>query len=97
MPDAFEALSKRLEKRSPVDIDGTPFAIWLIEIREPGLPSAPHVDVIVGAKNFSETHTGELHLGRERLKDLDYLENAIIEVMKRIINGDLLPGARELL
>ena len=42
-------------------------------------------------------HTGELHLGRRRLDDLDYVEDAAIEVMKRIIHGDLPPGARELL
>jgi hypothetical protein len=97
MQDAFEKLSKRLQKRSPIDVDGTPFTVWLIEIRDLHTHDGPAVAVIVGAKSDSETHTGELRVGRQRLEDLDDLENAIIEVMKRIINADLPPGARELL
>jgi hypothetical protein len=55
-------------------------------------PSAEQRDIM-----RSEAHAGELHVGRGRLDDLDYVENATIEVMKRIIHGDLPPGARELL
>jgi hypothetical protein len=97
MHQAFEGLAKRLEDRSPINIDGTPFAISLIDIRELAPPGGPSLAVIVGAKSQSEMHTGELHLGRRRLDDLDYVEDAAIEVMKRIIHGDLPPGARELL
>ena len=95
--EAFEELSKRIEQHSPLDIDGTPFAVWLIDVREPEQPLGTHVIVIVGAQNQSEKHTGELHLGADRLEDLDYVEESAIGVMKSIINGDLPPDARELL
>jgi hypothetical protein len=65
MHDALEQLSRRLQKRSPIDVDGTPCAIWLIDIRD-AQPDGLSVGVIVGAKSQSESHTGELHLGRKR-------------------------------
>jgi hypothetical protein len=52
------------------------------------------VNIIVGAKSQSETHTGELHLDRERLETSTTLGYAAIEVMKRILSGDLPPGTR---
>ena len=70
--------------------------MWLIDIREQ-TPIHTHSTVIVGAQSDTEKHTGELHLGPKRLDDLDYVENAAIEVMKRIVTGGLPPGARELL
>src|SRR6267143_6716545 len=36
-------------------------------------------------------------LGRERLEALTTLDDAAIEVMKRVVSGDLPPGTRQLL
>jgi hypothetical protein len=94
MHPAFEALSKRLEARSPIDVDDTPFMLHLVEIRD---ADGGIVDVIVDAHSNSERHTGELHLRRERLGNLDYLARSVVAAMERIIRGDLPPGARELI
>ena len=98
MHDGVHALSARLERRSPIGLlDGSSFEIALIDIREPESPVALHIDVVVGATYKSEKFTGELHLGRDRLEDLDYVEEAAVQMMKRIVTGDLPPGARDLL
>jgi hypothetical protein len=34
MPDVFEKVPKRLQKRSAIDVDATPVAIWRIDTRE---------------------------------------------------------------
>jgi len=94
MHPAFEAVSKRLDARSPIDVDGTPFVLHLVEIRE---ADERTVDVIVEAHSDSEHYTGELHLRRERLDDIDQLEPRIIATIERIIRDDLPPGARELI
>ena len=94
MLPAFEVLSQRLEARSPIDVDGAPFTVHLIEIRDAGNAT---VDVIVEAHSEDELHTGELHLRRERLDDPSSLARAIVATMERIIRGDLPPGARELI
>jgi hypothetical protein len=57
-------------------------------------PTDASINVIFGAKRPSETHTGESRLGRERL-GLDDAEDAVIEVTKRPVTGDLPLGARE--
>ena len=92
MHPAFEVLSKCVEARSPIDVDGTPFTLHLAEIRE---ADEHTVDVIVEAHSDTELHTGELHLRRERLDDPGSLARAIVATMERIIRGDLPPGARE--
>jgi len=57
-------------------------------------PTGVSVNVIVDAKRLSETHTGESRLGRERCEPRR-CEDAVIEVTKRAVTGDLPRGARE--
>jgi len=93
MHPAAEALSKCVDARSPIDVDGTLFTLHLAEIRE----ADEHTVVIVEAHSDTELHTGELHLRRERLDDPGALARAIVATMERIVRGDLPPGAREVL
>jgi hypothetical protein len=96
MHGVFDSLSKQLEARSPIDVDGTRFTVWLIAIHEyaPQRPDA--IQVVVGAKHADESHTGELRINRKRLSEPDF-PDIVIETMRRIVSGDLPPGARELL
>jgi hypothetical protein len=93
MHPALEVLPKRLEARSPIDVDGTRFTLHLAEIRD---ADEQTVGVIVEAHSDAELHTGELHLRRERLDDPGSLARAIVATMERVIRGDLPPGAREM-
>jgi hypothetical protein len=94
--DAFDSLAKQLEGKSPIDVDGTPFNVWLIDIHEyePLRPDA--IQVLIGAKHADESHTGELNINRKRLVEPDF-PDICVETMRRIITNDLPPGARELL
>ena len=94
MHGAFDRLSEQLEARSPIDIDGTHFTVWLIAIHEHS-PSGPDtIQVVIGAKHGDESHTGELHINRRRLSDQNFPDTAV-ETMRRIVCGDLPPGAHE--
>ena len=94
MHPAFDVLSKRVEARSPIDVDGTSFTLHLAEIRK---ADEQTVDVIVEAHSNTELHTGELHLRRERLDDPGSLARTIVAAMERIIRGDLPPGAHQMM
>jgi len=96
MRDSFESLSRLLEAKSTIDIDETPHAVWLIEFRDPSPIQAQSVDVLIGARSQSQSYTGELHLTRDRYTDQEMVELAI-DLMKRIVRGELPPGGRELL
>ena len=96
MSDRFETLSRLLEARSAIDVDGTPHPVWLIEFRDPSPRGAQSVDVLIGARSQSQSYTGELHLTRDRYTDAEIVELAIA-LMKRIVRGELPPGGRELL
>jgi hypothetical protein len=93
MNGPFEKLSRVFEAKSPIDVDGTPFAIWLIDVRRPRSPGSLHSLVVIGAKSASQSYTGELHLGHERLDDTDYVVENAIETMRQIVRGALPPGA----
>jgi hypothetical protein len=71
-----------------------PIQIPASTCREPDPAGGASVAVIVGAKSQSEMHTAN-SIWERRLDDFDYVENAAVEVMKRIIHGDLPPGVRE--
>jgi hypothetical protein len=96
MTDRFENLSRLLETRSPIEFDGTPYAVWLIECRDSRSSGAQSVDVLVGARSQSQTHTGEVRLTRDRYTDAEINELAV-DLTKRIVRGELPPGRRELL
>jgi hypothetical protein len=95
MSDTFVKLTRAFEAQSPVDIDGTPFAVWLMEIREPEIPSSSAVDVVFGAKSHTATHIGELQLGREPLQDEAFVLEHAIEAIRKIVRAQLPPGTRE--
>ena len=44
MSGRFESLCRLLESRSPIDIDGTPHGVWLIDFRDPSPAHAHSVD-----------------------------------------------------
>jgi hypothetical protein len=97
MNDAFERLSKALEVKSPIEIDGIPFGIWVIDVRTPRSPGSLHSVIVVGAKSISQSYTGEMHVGHERLNDVEYCVENAIETMRQIVRGELPPGATSLL
>ncbi len=94
--EVFNTLSRQLEERSPIDIDGTPFTMWLIDIHEHEPPRPDAVQVLIGARHSNESHTGELNINRKRLTEPDF-PDLCAETMRRIVTNDLPPGARELL
>jgi len=57
MHDTFEHPSKRLEELSPIAVDGSTFAVWLIDIREKLGSSG--VRVAVGAKGQGRHNIGD--------------------------------------
>ncbi len=92
--EPFVKLSRRLEAMSPVNIDGTPYGVWLIDIRPATTTGA--VDVSIAAKNGDRQYTGIVHVDASRLSEKDFAE-LLLTVMRRIVRGELPPGARELL
>jgi hypothetical protein len=96
-PDVFEQLSKALEKKSPVEIDGRLYPVWIMDVRSPREPGSLHSLVVVGAKDSSRTYTGELHVGHDRLAETDLIVDAAIDTIRKIVRGQLPPGTNELL
>jgi hypothetical protein len=94
--DHFVKLSAAFEKRSPIQIDGEPFAVWLIDIRKPIVPGKA-VDVVFGAKGNNTSHTGELHLGPDRLDEEAYVVDHAVATIERIVRGELPPGTLDYL
>jgi hypothetical protein len=93
--DASAQLAGALERRSPVLFDDVSYTLSLISITSQDTGS---VEVIVAAKPAygPTTHTGELHISPARLDEEDF-PDLVVELMRRIVAGDLPPGARELL
>jgi hypothetical protein len=96
MHASFNELRRRLAGRSPIDVKGVPCTIILVAVQEPLLPTETHVDVRLEAEYEGRHFRGELHLGRDRLHDLQYVEDVSVETMRRIVTGDLPPGAMDL-
>lgn len=96
MHESFEALSRELEERSPVQINGLPYGIWVIDIRERTPPDAS-VNVHIGARDQSESFTGMMHLAKDHLQDIAHVADLAVETMRQIVTGELPPGVRQLL
>jgi hypothetical protein len=94
---AFERISKALEGKGTIDIDGKPYAIWLVDLRSPRSPGGLHSLVVIGARHGAESHTGELHVGHERLADTEFIVDNAVETMRQIVRGELPPGTNALL
>ena len=52
---------------------------------------------MVEARSDRDTKRGELYVGRDRLDDEEFVAEAAIETMKKIVRGQLPPGTHELL
>ena len=87
-------LSHGLDRLCPVDIDGVPHVIWLLDIRIHPRSGRSVVEVKVGAKNPSGRHyIGRFQIEAERLHDEGVAR--ALETMERVIRGNLPPTARE--
>ena len=88
-------LAHGLDRLSPVQIDGVPHAIWLLDIRVDPRSRGSLIEVKVAAKNPSGRHyIGRFHVEAERLHD----EGAAraLETMELVVRGSLPPTAREM-
>jgi hypothetical protein len=85
------SLADGLERLGPVQIDGVPHAIWLLDIRSRG----SLVEVKVAARNPSGRHyIGRFRIAADRLHD-EGLARAL-ETMERVIRRSLPPTAGEM-
>ena len=80
----FKAISRALETRSPVVIEGRPVTISLIAIRE-STPRGSSVCVVFGGTNRSDTHTVELQMGKERLQDVTYMVDRAVTMIDKVM------------
>ena len=85
-----DRLSAELERRSQVDIDGTPFTVKLIGIMEYSPPRPDGVRVFFTADSATTTYVAEQRVTRERLNDRDFADFGI-DTMRRLVRGELPP------
>lgn len=90
--DEVSGLAEKLQRLSPVQIDGVPHLIWVIDIRSVPQSSGGLLDVKVAAKNPSGRHyIGRFRIEAERLAGDG--PGRAIEVMEQVIRGNLPPTA----
>lgn len=87
-------LTERLDRLGPVQIDGVPHAIWLLDIRVDPRSGGSLIEVKVAAKNPSGRHyIARFHVEAERLHDEGVAR--ALETMELVVRGNLPPTARE--
>lgn len=88
-------LADGLDRLGPVQIDGVPHAIWILDIRVDPRSRGSRVEVKVAAKNPSGRHyIGRFHVEAERLHEEGVAR--AIETMELVVRGSLPPTAREM-
>jgi hypothetical protein len=93
--EAFERLSAELEK-SPIDVDGAPAAVWVINIRDtrpPGDSVVIQLGVTKGVGN--QTELPDLGVAKSWLDDLDALAAECRETARQAMTGELPKGTRK--
>ena len=85
------SLADGLDRLCPVQIDGVPHAIWVLDIRSRG----SLVEVKVAAKNPSGRHyIGRFHIEAERLHDEGVAR--ALETMELVVRRSLPPSAGQM-
>lgn len=88
-------LTHELDRLGPVQIDGVPHAIWLLDMRVDPRSRGSLIEVKVAAKNPSGRHyIGRFHVEVERLHDEGVAR--ALETMEFVVRGSLPPTAREM-
>jgi hypothetical protein len=88
-------LTERLNRLSPVQIDGVPYAIWLLDIRMDPRSRGSLCEVKVAARNPSGRHyIGRFHIEAERLHDEGVAR--ALKTMEFVVRGNLPPTAPEM-
>ena len=88
-------LAHGLDRLGPVQIDGVPHAIWLLDVRVDPRSGGSLIEVKVAAKNPSGRHyIGRFHVEAEHLHDEGVAR--AVEVIELVVRGSLPPTAREL-
>ena len=87
-------LADRFDRLGPVQIDGVPHVIWLLDMRVDPRSHGSLIEVKVAAKNPSGRHyIGRFHVEAERLHDEGVTR--ALETMELVIRRGLPPMARE--
>jgi hypothetical protein len=85
-----------LERLWPVQIDGVPHVMWLLDIRVDPQSGGSMIEVTVAARNPAGRHyIGRFHVEAERLHE--EAEARALETMERVVRFNLPPTSREML
>ena len=94
--DDVMELNHWLDRLSPLQIDGVPHVIWLLDFRVDPRSGGSLIEVKVAAKNPSGRHyIGRFHIEAERLHDEGVAR--ALEAMELVVRRSLPPTAREML
>jgi hypothetical protein len=89
----FRKLTHGLDCLWPVQIDGVPHVMWLLDIRVDSPGHGSLIEVKVAARNPSGRHyIGRFHVEAERLHDEG--EARALEAMEAVVRCNLPPTAR---
>ena len=89
-------LTERLERLGPVDIDGVPHSIWLLDLRADPRSRGFLLEVKVAAKNPSGRHyIGRFHIEAERLHEEGV--SRALKTMEMVVRGNLPPTTRDVI
>src|SRR5262249_39532990 len=92
----FDSLAAEISSRSPMDMDGASFRLFLVAFREPLPHQTQAIDVAFKVVSDTSEHSGELHLGKDRYSESEIAVFAV-DTAKDIVRGRLPPGAVNML
>jgi hypothetical protein len=88
-------LTDGLARLSPVQIDGVPHVVWLLDIRVDPRSRGSLIEVKVAARNPSGRHyIGRFYVESERLNDEGVAR--AVDTMTRVVRRSLPPTAPEM-
>jgi hypothetical protein len=95
--EALERISKGVEGRSPINVDGKEYTIRVRAVREPRPHETQSFEISVEAQGGSDRHIGQIGISAFNIGDEKYVVEAAISTLKKIIRGELAPDTKQLL
>src|SRR5262245_25043467 len=86
MPNTRDGIARAIEKRSPVDIDGTSFTLTISEFKESLPHEVKHIEVLFMALSTDARRNGMLHLGPDNDTD-DETADLAVNTIRDIVLG----------
>lgn len=96
MPSTRDGIARAIEKRSPVDIDGTSFTLTLTELKKSLPHEVKYIEVLFMALSTDARHNGMLHIGPDNYTD-DEIADLAVNTIRDIVRGKLPPGTSSLI